>query len=148
MPVTAPSPTSPRPEPEPNRGTSVGVLVVDDQAAFRRAARALIEATPGFEPVGDARSGAEALAHADRFGPDLVLADVYMPGMDGFEAARRLTQAHPECVVVLVSLDDVDDLAALGASSGAVAVVRKQDLNPTLLRQLWAVHGTRPPIES
>jgi two-component system, NarL family, invasion response regulator UvrY len=124
-----------------DREAMVGVMVVDDQAPFRRAARALIEATPGFKPVGDADCGAEALRRAVQFRPDLVLMDVFMPGMDGFETARRLTEACPGCVVVLVSLEDIDDLPALVASSGAVALVRKQDLKPSLLRELWTIHG-------
>lgn len=131
-----------------DREPIVGVMVVDDQASFRRAARALIDATPGFELVGDADCGMEALRCADQFRPDLVLMDVYMPEMDGFEAARRLTDAHPECVVVLVSLEDTEDLPALVTSSGAVALVRKQDLKPSLLRQLWVTHGAGPPHES
>ena len=130
-----------------DREAIVGVLVVDDQAAFRRAARAMIEATSGFAPVGDAGSAAQALEQADQLRPDLVLMDVYMPGMDGFETARRLTDAHPRCVVVLVSLEDVEDLPALLGSSGAVALVRKQDLKPSLLRHLWTIHGTARPRE-
>ena len=116
-------------------------MVVDDQPSFRRAARTLIDATSGFEAVGVADCGVEALRRADQLRPDLVLMDVHMPEMDGFQAARRLTAAHPECVVVLVSLEDVEDLPALAVSSGAVAVVRKQDLKPSLLRQLWSTHG-------
>jgi hypothetical protein len=48
---------------------------------------------------------------------------------------------HPEYVVVLVSLEDIEDLPALVGSSGAVALVRKQDLKPSLLRRLWDAHG-------
>lgn len=127
-----------------DRGPTVGVMVVDDQLSFRRAARVLIDATSGFVLVGDADCGAEAVRRAVQLQPDLVLMDVYMPGMDGFEAARRLIDAHPGCVVVLVSLEDSEDLPALVASSGAVALVRKQDLRPAALRELWTLHGRSP----
>jgi DNA-binding NarL/FixJ family response regulator len=132
-----------RPDPE----AIVGVMVVDDQAAFRRAARVLIDATPGLEVVGDADSGAEALRLADELRPDLVLMDVYMPGMDGFETARRLTEAHPECVVVLVSIENTEGMDRAVASSGAAAIVRKEGLRPSTLRELWTMYGSRPPGE-
>jgi DNA-binding NarL/FixJ family response regulator len=130
---------------EPDRANSVRVMVVDDQSSFRRAAQALINATSGFESVGDAASGAEALRRVDRLRPTLVLLDVYLPGMDGFETARRLTDAHPECVVVLVSVEDLEGLAPAAASCGAAAIVRKQDLKQALLRDLWKVHGRHAP---
>jgi DNA-binding NarL/FixJ family response regulator len=130
-------------EPEPDREESVGVMVVDDQAGFRRVAQTLIGATAGFRAVGDAASGAEALRQMDQLRPDLVLMDAYMPGMDGFEAARRLTAVHRDCVVVLVSMENLDDLRALVAACGAVAFVRKQDLRPSLLRALWTAYGRR-----
>jgi len=123
-------------------------MVVDDDAGFRRAARTLIGATAGFKAVGDASSGAEALRQADQLRPDLVLMDVYMRGMDGFEAARRLTDSHSECVVVLVSLEDLGALLAPAiTSSGAVAFMLKEDLRRSTLRALWTVHGRRPPSE-
>lgn len=116
-------------------------MVVDDQLSFRRAARAVIDATPGFVMVGEAASGTEALHRADHVEPDLVLMDVYMPEMDGMEAARRLTKAHPICVVVLVSLEDFDDPPSVAAACGAADFLPKQDLGPAVLRDLWAAHG-------
>lgn len=116
-------------------------MVVDDQPPFRRAARAVINATTGFESVADAQSGAEALRCADELQPDLVLIDVHMPGMDGLETARRMTEALPRCVIVLVSLNAPDLPSAALADCGAVAFVRKEELRPMTLRSLWSRHG-------
>ena len=91
--------------------TEVRVLTVDDQIVFRRAAHDVIAATPGFEPVGDAESGEEALAEVERLRPELVLLDVRMPGIGGIEAARRIAAAHPETVVVLISIEDSEEFA-------------------------------------
>ena len=82
---------------------AVGVLTVDDQAAFRQVAREVIEATAGFVPLGEAASGEEALALADVVTPDLVVLDVQMPGIGGLETARRLSASHPTATIVLIS---------------------------------------------
>jgi two-component system, NarL family, invasion response regulator UvrY len=121
--------------------TTVGVMVVDDQESFRRAARAVIDATPGFAPLRDAASGLEALEFAQDLQPDLVLMDANMPGMDGFETARRLTAAHPKSVVVLVSIEDQDGLPGTVTSCGAVAFLHKRELRPATLRALWTLYG-------
>jgi DNA-binding NarL/FixJ family response regulator len=119
----------------------VRVLAVDDQEVFRRVARQLIAATEGFEQVGEAASGDEALALAAQLHPDLVLLDVRMPGLDGVETARRLATVAPEAVVVLISLDGIADLPSSIVLAGAKAHVRKQDLSPRRLQDLWRVHG-------
>ena len=128
---------------EPILRSRVRVLVVDDHAAFRDAARAVVEAAGGFELAGEAASGPEALDEAGRLRPDLVLLDVRLPGVHGLEVARRLTAARPAVVVVLMSLEDLGHVPGGLASCGAVAFVRKQDLRPALLSAVWARSGPR-----
>jgi DNA-binding NarL/FixJ family response regulator len=115
----------------------VRVLTVDDQPVFRGVARALIAATPGFESIGEAESGEEALAAVERLAPQLVLLDVRMPGLDGIEVARRLHGSHPETVVVLVSTEEPAELPAARRLPDSVPLVRKQDLAPRMLARIW-----------
>jgi two-component system, NarL family, invasion response regulator UvrY len=118
-------------------GKPVTVLTVDDQAVFRRTARSLIAATPGFKQVGEAGSGPEALRLAADLHPDLVLLDVRMPGMDGIETARRLALLDPRAKVVLISLEEVPELPSSAASVGAAGYLRKQELSTRSLVKLW-----------
>ena len=115
----------------------VRVLVVDDQAPFRRAAKAVCLMTPGFEVAGEAASGEEAVTVADELDPDLVLMDVCLPGIDGIEATRRLRADHPRAVVALVSTYQVDDLPSDWQSCGAVGFLAKDALGPDTLLELW-----------
>ncbi|MFL5825289.1 MAG: response regulator transcription factor [Thermoleophilaceae bacterium] len=118
------------------------MLVVDDQLLFRQVARDVIAATPGFELVGEAVSGEQALCAADELRPDLVLLDVRMPGMGGLEAAARLRKAHPEQLVVLISTDRPAEIAQRVASDGAAAIVPKHEFGAALLRGLWRTYGS------
>jgi DNA-binding NarL/FixJ family response regulator len=121
---------------------SVTVLAVDDQPIFLRTARSLIAATPGFEQVGEAVSGEEAIELAELLHPDLVLVDVRMPGMDGIETARRLTSRDPHPVVVLISLEEMPE-AGDAADTGVAACMRKQELSTRTLQELWRSVGRR-----
>lgn len=138
-----PAPT--RSQEEPPASPPVGVLVVDDQLVFRQVAREVIEATPDFVLLGEASSGAHALAAAEELHPDLVLVDVRMPGMDGIETASRLSSAHPEALVVLISIDEPPNVPARIASCGAATLVRKQDFAPALLRRIWRANRRPEP---
>jgi DNA-binding NarL/FixJ family response regulator len=107
------------------------VLIVDDYAPFRDSARGLLEGG-GFEVVGEAEDGARALELAAELRPDVVLLDVHMPDLDGFEVARRLAELDPAPEVVLTS--SRDDYAPLVAGSAARAFVRKDALSADALR--------------
>src|SRR5215216_3586026 len=112
----------------------VRVLVVDDQAVVRDAARLLLEATPDFRPVGEAGSGVEALAAIEKLEPDLVLLDVRMPDMDGIETAQRIRATRRRTVVVLMSSDRIESTLKCGAA----AFLPKERLKAAVLRELWA----------
>ena len=120
----------------------VAVLIVDDQAPFRRAARAVVTATPGFEVVGEAESGEEAVELADALTPGLVLMDINLPGINGIEATRRITAAHPGAVVMLLSTYQAGDLPADAGSSGAAEYVHKEEFGPAVVRDIWARYGS------
>lgn len=127
--------------PQPLPSPDVRVLTVDDQKLFRQIAGEVIAATPGFEAVGEAANGEEALDAVDQLAPQLVLCDVRMPGLDGIEVARRLSATHPDTVVVLISIGDRTDMPAATQLGDGVPLVRKQDFGPMLLRRLWSEHG-------
>jgi two-component system, NarL family, invasion response regulator UvrY len=115
--------------------SAVRVLIVDDQAVFRDAARAVVAATAGFALAGEATSGQGALAALPTVEAQLVLMDVRMPGMGGIEAARLIAERHPDAVVILLS-------AAVPAEVGrsttlGKVIVDKRSLSPGLLRTAW-----------
>jgi len=122
----------------------VRVLTVDDHANFRQAARAVVDATAGFENVGEATTGEDGVAAAFLLRPDLVLMDVRLPDIDGYEAARRISPHLPSIVICLVSTAEEALHGESATRCGAAAVVRKQDLRPSVLEELWATHGSHP----
>jgi two-component system invasion response regulator UvrY len=115
----------------------VPVLVVDDQAFFRIAARAVLAVTPGFAAVGEACSGEEAVTRVDELAPDLVLMDIHLPGISGIEATRQIRAAHPAVVVVLLSTYTAEDLPADARDCGALAYLNKEDFQPEVLERIW-----------
>src|ERR1700735_2930215 len=113
------------------------VLVVDDQAPFRAAARAVLRRLEGFELAGGGAGGGEAIECVDRLRPALVLMDINMPEMNGIEATRQILTAHPDVVVILCSTYDATDLPPAASQSGATAYVNKERLASDTIRRLW-----------
>lgn len=117
---------------------AVSVLIVDDQIPFRRAARMVVTVTPGFEVVGEAVTGEEAVEQFEALNPGLVLMDINLPGISGIEATRRITELHPEAVVLLLSTYRADDLPEDAGSCGATGYVNKEQFEPAVVLNLFA----------
>ena len=112
---------------------AVRVLIVDDHAPFRALARMLLVAD-GFEVVGEAGDGAEALSAARRLEPDVVVLDVQLPGTDGFGVAEALTRQPGAPVVVLVSSRSRADYGRRVDDSVAHGFIAKAELSGGALR--------------
>jgi len=117
--------------------TEHSVIVVDDQAPFRLAARAVLRRTEGFSLVGEAENGREAISLVAEVHPDLVLMDINMPEMGGIEATREIMNQLPDTVVILCSTYGVNDLPPDAKLSGARAYFHKEQLSAKTIRRLW-----------
>lgn len=111
------------------------IVIVDDHAPFRAAARRLLEAG-GFRIVGEACDGPAGIAAAGELHPEVVLVDIQLPGIDGFELTRRLAAAHPESAVVLVSSRESADYGDRVGASSAAGFIAKDRLSARALRAL------------
>ena len=117
----------------------VRVLIVDDQAPFRDAARTVVELTDGFEVAGEAETGEAAVDAARDLTPDLILMDVNLPGIDGLEATRRiLAESERPPVVVVVSTYEASEYEPRATEAGAVAYIPKSEFEPDRLADAWA----------
>jgi DNA-binding NarL/FixJ family response regulator len=112
-------------------------LVVDDHPIFRECAVTCLR-EEGFDIVGEAADGASALAEARRLRPDLVILDVQLPDISGFEVAAQLTRDGMAPHVVLVSSRDAEDYGPLIEESGARGFIAKADLTAEAVANLLA----------
>jgi DNA-binding NarL/FixJ family response regulator len=119
-------------------GVSIRVLIVDDQAPFRLAARFVVEATDGFEVAGEVETGEDAVRCAGELHPDLVLMDVNLPGIDGLEATRRIrADSGGGVTVLLLSTYEAEDYAAQAVECGAASFIPKSQFGPDTLAAAW-----------
>jgi DNA-binding NarL/FixJ family response regulator len=117
------------------RHVSRSVLIVDDHPEFRRVARALLEAE-GFDVLGEASDGESALREAARLRPAIVLLDIHLPDLDGFEVANRIVRGADAPRVVLTSSRNISPYGRRLAASRAVGFIAKRDLSGAALSAL------------
>lgn len=111
-------------------------LIVDDHRLFRASARMLLE-SEGFDVIGEAADGAEAVTEARRLHPDVIVLDVQLPDTTGFEVARSLLDTGLRSQVVLVSSRHASEYGDLVHDSGALGFIAKDELSgPALARVL------------
>ena len=114
---------------------ATSVLIVDDHPSFRATARMLLE-VEGYQVVGEAPDGMSALTAAQELHPDVVLLDIGLPDIDGFDVATRLTNGGGGPVVVLCSSRDSSDFGPLVAGSGARGFISKGELSGAAIAEL------------
>jgi DNA-binding NarL/FixJ family response regulator len=111
------------------------VLIVDDHDGFRSFARTILQAE-GFDVVGDAGDGESVLEAVGRLQPAVVVLDIHLPGIDGFEVAERLAELDEPPAVVLVSTRDAAALRRRLATTPARGFIRKDELSGAALAAL------------
>jgi DNA-binding NarL/FixJ family response regulator len=120
-------------------GVRTRVLIADDHAAYREGLRVALEAAGEIEVVGDAATGTEAIELAAALGPDVVLMDVNMPGIDGVEATRRIADRTPHVAVLVLTMHDDDETVFAAVRAGARGYLLKGAQRAELLRAIHAV---------
>ncbi|GAA1266634.1 response regulator transcription factor [Saccharothrix xinjiangensis] len=119
----------------------IRVVLADDQALVRAGFRLLLDTEDGFEVVGEAGDGAEAVRLAREHRPDVVVMDVRMPGVDGLVATRRVCAELPGVRVLVLTTFDVDEYVFEALRAGASGFLLKDTDPVELLRALRVVAG-------
>ena len=119
--------------------TEITCLIVDDHEGVREGLRLSLSRAPHIRVVGEASDGASAVALAERRRPDVVIMDVRMPGMDGLEATKLITEKTPDSHVLIFTAYSERSLLGRGLESGAKGYILKEAPRETLVRAIEKV---------
>lgn len=112
----------------------------DDHALFREGVKTILNSQPDIEIVGEASDGKEAVDESIRLYPDVVLMDISMPVLKGFEAVRRIKKARPDIKILILTVYDDEDLVARCLDAGAAGYVLKDSPPLQLVYAIQTVH--------
>jgi DNA-binding NarL/FixJ family response regulator len=116
-------------------------LIVDDHEVVREGLRLSLSRSPHIRVIGEAPDGATAIALTERRKPDVVIMDVRMPGMDGLEATKQISEQTPDSAVLIFTAYSERSLLSRGLESGAKGYILKEAPHETLLRAIEKVAG-------
>jgi two-component system, NarL family, response regulator LiaR len=126
---------------------AITILVVDDHAVVREGLRAFLSVQDGFEIVGEASDGDEALDRAEQLDPDVILMDLVMPKLDGVSAMRELRERAPRSRVIVLTSFLEDDRLLPALASGAAGYLLKDSQPAELARAVRAAHAGEAIID-
>ena len=121
----------------------VRIMIVDDHEVARRGIRSVLLGNPGFDLVGEATDGEEAVEKAQELRPDVILLDITLPGINGIQAAASIHAVSPESRIIFVSQHDSVQTARNALSVGAYGYVVKSDAGRDLLPAIEAAREGR-----
>jgi DNA-binding NarL/FixJ family response regulator len=117
----------------------ITVLIADDHPPFRAGLRALLEATPDIEVIGEAGSGEDTILQAARMQPDVILMDLQMPDVTGIDATRQILQTSPHIAVLVITMFEDHDSVFAALRAGARGYLLKGALKAEILRAIRGV---------
>jgi len=120
---------------------SIRLLIVDNHTLFRQGLVSLLQSEPGYDVIGEASSGEEAVHIVPTLDPDVVLMDVKMPGIGGVEATRRLIEADPEERILMLTVSEEEENLVAAIQAGARGYILKNADAAELLEAIQRVHA-------
>jgi NarL family two-component system response regulator LiaR len=118
----------------------IRILLVDDHFVVRQGLRALLETRPGFDVIGEASDGLEAVQAAKKLQPDIILIDLVMPNMDGITAIKEITADNPNARILVLTSFAEDDKVFAAIKAGALGYLLKDSSPQELLQAIKAVY--------
>jgi DNA-binding NarL/FixJ family response regulator len=123
---------------------TVRILIVDDHDLMRRGIKALLQSHAGWEVVGEAHTGREAVSKAEELKPDVVVLDISMPDLNGIEAARRIRKSAPNTEVLILSVHYSDQLIRDILEAGVRGYIVKSDSDRDLVIAVETLANHKP----